>query len=145
MTLSFLQKVGLSFFGGGLEFFENGQKISLVKKFWLIFSNFLSFCSTCQTTPGAALLLTSKWLTLGPPSCPPGYPCSNVAGRTAVRAAPPTHSAPGAWSQTPAWPEPPPSATSRSGGAGKGPPPPLAPSSRKASPFSGSPTTSLSG
>ena len=29
MTLSFLQKVGLSFFGGGLELFENGQKISL--------------------------------------------------------------------------------------------------------------------
>ena len=30
MTLSFLQKIGLSFFGGGLEFFENGQKISLL-------------------------------------------------------------------------------------------------------------------
>ena len=29
MALSFLQKVGLSFFGGDLEFFENGQKISL--------------------------------------------------------------------------------------------------------------------
>ena len=33
MTLSFLQKVWLSFFGGGLEFFKNGQKISLVYTF----------------------------------------------------------------------------------------------------------------
>ena len=30
ITLSFLPKIGLSFFGAGLEFFENGQKTALI-------------------------------------------------------------------------------------------------------------------